>query len=289
MNLLLAIPLAASVPVESGAQVLEAAGSIGFWEGIFLGIIQGVTEFIPVSSSGHLAIGHMIWGQSSGDSERAFDVAVHAATLFAMVLYFRDDIVQLVQKRPKLIGLLMLGCVPACLVGLVFKKNMENLATNAWVVGGAFMINGIFLLASRFFGIETKRLEDLRPSDSLLVGLAQAVAIAPGISRSGMTITSSLICGLRRGEAFVFSFMLGMPVIAAATVYKLSSIKDLAVSDSWGGLIGGFIAAFFSGLVAVWILARLVRRRNLVPFGIYTLGLGLVVIGVKIVNAIWGG
>jgi len=289
MNLLLAIPLAASVPVESAAEVVEAAGNIGFWEGLFLGAIQGVTEFIPVSSSGHLALGHMIWGRSSCDAERAFDVAVHAATLFAMVLYFRDDIVQLMKKRPRLIGLLILGCVPAGLVGLFFKKNMENLATNAWVVGGAFMVNGVFLLASRFFGIETKRLEDLRPSDSLLVGLAQAVAITPGISRSGMTITSSLICGLRRSEAFVFSFLLGMPIIAAATAYKLSSIGKLAVSDSWSGLAGGFVAAFFSGLVAVWILARLVRRRNLVPFGIYTLGLGLVVIGIKIAKAIWGG
>ncbi len=289
MSLLLALPLAASVTAESAAQVVEGGGGIGLWEGLFLGVVQGVTEFIPISSSGHLAVGHMIWGKSDGAAERAFDVAVHAATLFAMMLYFRDEIVQLLTKRPRMMGLILLGCVPAGLVGLLFKDQLEGLALNAYVVGGAFMLNGLFLVASRFFGIETKRLDEMRPSDALLVGLAQAVAIAPGISRSGMTITSGLVCGLRRTEAFVFSFLLGMPIIAAATVYKLRGIQELAVSESWLGLVAGSAAAFFSGLVAVWVLAKLIQRRNLLPFGVYTLGLGLVVIIVKIAYTIWGG
>jgi len=214
-------------------------------------------------------------------------VAVHAATLFAMLLYFRDEVVALFTKRPRLIGLIVLGCIPAGLAGFFFKGWFESLAASAYIVGAAFIVNGLFLVASRFFGIETKRLEDLRPSDSILVGLAQAVAITPGISRSGITITSGLICGLRRKEAFVFSFLLGMPIIAAAAAYKLSSIGKLAVSASWTGLVGGFIAAFLSGLVAVWLLARLIKRRNLLPFGLYTLALGLLVIGAEIARTIW--
>jgi undecaprenyl-diphosphatase len=288
VSLLLALPLAAAAG-ETAAPVAESVGGIGLWEGIFLGLIQGVTEFIPVSSSGHLAVGHMIWGKAAHEAERAFDVAVHAATLFAMVLYFRDDIVNLLRKRPRLLGLIVLGCVPAALIGGLFKNWFEGLAVSAYVVGGAFIINGLFLIASRFFGIETKRLEDLRPSDSLLVGFAQAVALTPGISRAGMTITSGLICGLRRTEAFTFSFLLGMPVIAGAAAYKLKNIGQLAVGDSWLGLLAGFVAAFVSGLAAVWVLAQLVKRRNLLPFGIYTVALGVVVIGVKIFNAIRGG
>jgi undecaprenyl-diphosphatase len=230
----------------------------------------------------------MVWDRSNCGAERAFDVAVHAATLFAMALYFRDEILELLRARHRLIGLIALGCVPAGLVGLLFRETMEGLAGNAWIVGGAFIFNGLFLVASRFFGIETKRTEDLRPSDSLLVGLAQAVAITPGISRSGMTITSGLVCGLRRTDAFAFSFMLGMPIIAAATALKLRKIGQLAVSDSWTGLAAGFIAAFLSGLLAVWLLAKLVRRRNLLPFGIYTLVLGATVIGVKLFRIFWG-
>jgi undecaprenyl-diphosphatase len=287
MSLLLALPLAAAAP-EHAAQMVESGG-IGFFEGLFLGLIQGVTEFIPVSSSGHLALGHMLGMQGAAEAARAFDVAVHAATLFAMMLYFRDEVVSLFAKRPRLIGLILLGCVPAAVAGVFGGHLFEPLATNAYVVGAAFVINGLFLIASKFFGIETKRLEDLRPVDAALVGFAQAVALIPGVSRSGITITSGLICGLRRTEAFVFSFLLGMPIIAGAAAYKLRSIGELAVSDSWHGLAVGFVAAFLAGLASVSILARLVRRRNLLPFGIYTLLLGIVVIGVKVVRAIVGG
>jgi undecaprenyl-diphosphatase len=279
---------AAAAAAEGATQ---AAAGIGFWEGAFLGLVQGATEFIPVSSSGHLVLGRLVRSWMGGAAyapaaeNLAFDVAVHAATLLAMLLYFRDDIVALFRKRPRVMGLVILGCVPAGIIGYFFKDWFHGITASAYVLGAAFMVNGLFLVGSKFFGIETKRLEDLRPSDSLLVGLAQAVALTPGISRSGITITSGLVCGLRRTEAFVFGFMVGMPVIAGATVYELKDIQQLTVSDSWSGLVAGFIVAFISGLVAVWILARLVRRRNLLPFGIYTLILGLAVI---VCQAIWG-
>ena len=303
MNPLLLLPLlgAAAPEIE---QVAEAAGSIGFWEGALMGLVQGVTEFIPVSSSGHLAVGHLIKDimdtapestrtaavlAARQASDRAFDVSVHVATLFAMMLYFRDEIVEIFTKRPRMILLIGLACIPAVLVGLAAGDWFENLATSAYVVGAAFMVNGLFLIASNFFGVETRRMEDMSLGEgaptSLVVGLAQAVALAPGISRSGITITSGFICGLRRSEAFAFSFLVGMPVIAGAAAYKMKDIGQLAVSDSWKGLAGGFAAAFFSGLIAVWILARLVKKRNLLPFGVYTLLLGIAVI---IAKTIWG-
>jgi undecaprenyl-diphosphatase len=294
LSALLAACTLGAAAAESAAPLSGGAG-IGFWEGLLFGLIQGVTEFIPVSSSGHLVVGRLLrqWMggapvTSGGAENAAFDVTVHAATLFAMALYFRDEVLSLLRERTRLIGLIFMGCVPAGLVGLFFGDWFENIQLSrfaGYAVGGAFIINGLFLVSSKFFGIETKRLDDLRPSDSLLVGLAQAVALTPGISRSGITITSGLICGLRRSEAFTFSFLLGMPIISAAAVYKLKDIGQLAVSDSWGGLAGGFMAAFVTGLIAVWILARMVRRRNLLPFGVYTLVLGAVVIVCRIV---WG-
>ena len=287
----LLLSLCAAAPAaESTAPLSDAAAAgIGLWEGLLLGLVQGVTEFLPVSSSGHLAIGHLVWGGGGGEAARAFDVAVHCATLFAMMLYFRDDLVALLTKRPRLITLIVLGSVPAGLLGLLLHAQIEGLAENAWAVGAFLMLNGLVLLTSRYFGVETKRLDDLRPSDSLMVGLAQALGLLPGVSRSGATITGGLVSGLRRNEAFVFSFLLGMPLIAAATAWKLRDIGNLAISTSWNGLVAGFAAAFVSGLVAAWVLARLVRQRNLLPFGIYTLVLGLLVIAVKLVRTIAGG
>jgi undecaprenyl-diphosphatase len=288
---LLAGVLSAAAAESGPPEAAAAAVGIGFWDGVLFGLIQGVTEFIPISSSGHLALGHMVsrWlgvnGPADNGAEKAFDVAVHAATLLVMLMYFRDELRDMLIRRPRLLVLIMLGSVPAGLAGLLAGDWFEGLGISAFILGGCFIVNGLFLTAARYFGIETKRFDDLRPSDSILIGLAQALALAPGISRSGMTITSGMVCGLRRAEAFAFSFLLGMPIIAAATALKLRGIYHLAVSDSWSGLVGGFIAAFFSGLIAVTILARLVKTRNLLPFGIYCLLLGLATV---VAGMIWG-
>jgi undecaprenyl-diphosphatase len=275
---LLAAVAAAAPAAEAAANAPAAAADVGFWQGALLGLVQGITEFLPVSSSGHLAIGHWLFGDAGGESQRvAFDVAVHVATLLAMLIYFRNDIISLLTTRRKLILWILLGSVPAATIGLLFKDAFEVLGKFPLLVAGAFVVNGLLLIASNYFGVETRRLQDMKPSDALLIGLAQAVAITPGISRSGSTISAGLICGIRREEAFTFSFLLGMPAIAGAALLEGLNIKALAMSGSWAGLAAGFVAAFITGLVSVWVLGRLVKRRNLLPFGLYTIALAFVV------------
>ena len=148
----------------------------------------------------------------------------------------------------------------------------------------ALVLNGLFLAASNFFGVETRRLRDMTAGDSLLIGLAQAVAITPGISRSGSTIAAGLVCGMQREEAFTFSFLLGMPAIAGATLLEAREIKALALSGSWGGLVAGFVVAFVAGLVSIWVLGKIVKRRNLLPFGLYTIALAFAVLVIWIIK-----
>ena len=294
-----AAPSAPAVPATpavsptpgSGAVSTATAGdryapdSIGFWEGSLLGLVQGVTEFLPVSSSGHLAIGHWLTEKEGSEAQRpaleaqrvAFDVAMHLATLLAMLIYFRNDIMSLLTTRRRLLGWIVLGSVPAASIGLIFKHTVESLGGFPLFVAGAFVVNGLLLAASNYFGVEMKKLGEMKAGDSLLIGLAQAVAITPGISRSGSTISAGLMCGMRREEAFTFSFLLGMPAIAGAAFLEAGKISAVAFSTSWGGLAAGFVVAFASGLASIWILSRLVKRRNLLPFGLYTIGLALVV------------
>jgi undecaprenyl-diphosphatase len=279
--------LAAAAPAaEAASGAPGGSGGVGFWEGLVLGLIQGVTEFLPVSSSGHLAIGHWLFHETMSKEVRvAFDVTVHAATLLAMVVYFRQEIAALFTTRRVLILWILLGSVPAATVGLLFRDAFESLGGYPLLVAGAFVLNGIFLAASNYFGVETRRLRDMTAGDSLLVGLAQAVAITPGISRSGSTIAAGIVCGLQREEAFTFSFLLGMPAIAGATLLEGRQIEALALSGSWAGLVVGFLVAFVAGLASIWLLSKIVKRRNLLPFGLYTIALAFAILVVWIIKS----
>ncbi len=273
-----AITAATAPAAEAAASAPAAAPAIGFWQGALLGLVQGITEFLPVSSDGHLALGHQLFGSGLEGTQRvAFDVALHFATLLAMLIYFRNEILSLLTTRRKVIPWILLGSVPAAVVGLAFKSRLETLGDNLPLVAVCFLVNGLLLTASRYLGVETRGMRDMKASDALLIGLAQATAIAPGISRSGATISTGLICGIRREEAFAFSFLLGMPAIGGAALRDALEIGSLATSGSWGALAAGFTVAFFSGLASVWFLSRLVKRRNLLPFGVYTIVLAFVV------------
>jgi undecaprenyl-diphosphatase len=282
---ILSVLVAAAPAAEAASGAPPGSGGVGFWEGVVLGLIQGVTEFLPVSSSGHLAIGHWLFGDTMTKELRvAFDVAVHAATLLAMVCYFRQEIAAVLTTRRRLILWILLGSLPAATVGLLCKDEFERMGDYPLLVAAALVLNGLFLAASNFFGVETRRLRDMTAGDSLLIGLAQAVAITPGISRSGSTIAAGLVCGMQREEAFTFSFLLGMPAIAGATLLEAREIKALALSGSWGGLVAGFVVAFVAGLVSIWVLGKIVKRRNLLPFGLYTIALAFAVLVIWIIK-----
>jgi undecaprenyl-diphosphatase len=255
---------------------------VAIWQAVVLGITQGLTEFLPVSSSGHLVIVQSLMAVPEGIAI-SFDIVVHLGTLLAVLLYFRQDLCQLLQgifKRDpaalRLFGALALGTVPAVIIGFLLKDFFEQVFAQPVWIGGALLINGVMLLAvSRFAG--TRELDGVRSLDALWIGLGQAVAILPGISRSGSTIAVGLLRGLSREAAARFSFLLAIPVILGAGLLELKGLLNggyqaIGASAFWIG----FFSAALSGYFIIHLFLSFLRRGSLRPFGIYCLVLGVV-------------
>jgi undecaprenyl-diphosphatase len=258
-----------------------------------LGALQGATEFLPVSSSGHLVIVPelLAWPASS----LTFDVAVHWATALAVLAYFRSDWHRLGARsasalraralrtcpEARLLGLLVLASIPAGVVGLLAESALEqHLAADprgaARAASALLLVTGsVLLISERWKHRQGCSAEDIAPRGALAVGLAQAAAILPGISRSGATIAVGLLAGLSRPQAARFSFLLATPIILAAGVLRLA---DLALAGPQPGelesLAVGFLAAFAVGYAAIGWLLRYLHRASLAPFAAYTWALG---------------
>lgn len=253
------------------------------WNALILGIIQGLTEFLPVSSSGHLELARNILGSTwSPSSNMMFTVTVHGATALATVVTFQKDIRQI------LIGLfrgetedrrfamsILLSMIPAAIVGLYFDDVIEMLFDgNVLLVGVMLIITGLLLfLADR----AKKTHKKVSKMDALVIGIAQAIAILPGISRSGATISTSVLLGIDRERAARFSFLMVVPLIMgkmAMDSMDLFSMSEVDQSQHLIPLLVGFIAAFISGLWACKIMLNLVKRAKLSGFAIYCLAMG---------------
>ena len=251
---------------------------------LLLGLVQGLTEFLPVSSSGHLTLGQSLLGL--GDEDLTFTVLVHAATALSTVVVFRKDMGALLRDvaRPgesgrrarRFTGLLLLSAVPAAVVGLGFKDAIEALATPKFVGAMLCVTASVLFLSQR----ASSGHHPVGAWRALGIGLAQACAILPGISRSGSTIGAALMLGVSREEAARFSFLMALIPIGGATLLTLKdlleqpSTADLA-SGPWAGYALGTLAAFVSGWAACTWMIRLVKRSNLAGFGAYCLGAGL--------------
>ena len=249
-----------------------------------LGLLQGLTEFLPVSSSGHLTLGQALLGLEEEDL--TFAVLVHAATALSTVVVFREEIGALVRdvfrqgvvgvKARTYSGLILLSAVPAAVVGLGFKDTIESLATPRFV-GIMLCVTAVVLFLSQ------RAKSGQRPlgaSRALGIGLAQACAILPGISRSGSTIGAALMLGVPREEAARFSFLMALVPIGGATLLTLKEVLEQptlaeAGSGPWAGYAIGTLAAFASGWVACTWMIRLVKRSNLAGFGVYCLAVGI--------------
>ena len=206
-------------------------------EAILLGILQGLTEFLPVSSSGHLVICQSLLGMK-GDL-LIFDVFVHVGTLFAVVVVFWQDIVDIFRHLfSRYTLLLIVGCIPAALMGLLLDDVFTALFSSVTAVALALILTGLLLLISdRFNG--TRTLKEMRFSDALTIGIFQGLAITPGLSRSGSTIFGALLCGFKRSEAAKFSFIISIPVILGAALkegYDVFSTNGMAVE--WTYFLG---------------------------------------------------
>jgi undecaprenyl-diphosphatase len=256
-------------------------------DGFLLGLIQGLTEFLPVSSDGHLALAENLLGlRASGQLEGVFlDVAVHVATLAAIVIAFRGPLLELagglVRREARAwrdLGLFAIASVPTVVVGLAFRHQIEALYTNLPFVGVAFLVMGGILWTTR--GRMGGTRERPSPLTAVWIGLGQAAAIAPAISRSGCTITAAVWGGVDPVRAANFSFILGVPAIAGAALLEHKEIARGIHEVGLGPVAVAFVTAFVSGLFAIGLLRRFLRARAFHRFAPYLWILGAVTLAV---------
>ncbi len=243
-------------------------------DAIFWGIIQGLTEFLPISSSGHLVVVPALLDRPAPDL--ATSALLHLGTLVAVIVYFRHDLLRMAKfDRParRMISLLIIGTVPAVVLGVLFEDRISDIISDPVLVAFMLIVTGVVLLGTTLMRIGDRRAEDVRPGDSFLIGVAQAAALVPGISRSGMTISAGLARGLSRTEAARFAFLLGIPVIAGAGFLEGLDVMSSGSSISAEVLVG-MLAAALSGYAAISVLLRLLNRFGLAPYGVYCVIVG---------------
>lgn len=252
---------------------------------ILLGLLQGSTEFLPVSSSGHLAIAqHFIDGFSQPGI--LFDVVLHVGTLCAVVIYFWRDLVNIAKspwsKLPegkhyrKLLLLIICGSIPTAIIGLTFKDFLTQLFHNIPVVCAMLVVTGILLFAAERWRSRPRKQSQLTLADALITGLVQGFAILPGISRSGSTIATLLFRGVEGTSAARFSFLLSLPAVTGAALLSLRDVEGLSSGQIPIYLAGG-ATAFLSGLISIHLLMAVVRNKRLAGFAIYCWGVAALV------------
>lgn len=236
------------------------------------GLVQGLTEFLPISSSGHLVLIPALLGIEGPDL--ATSAVLHLGTLAAILWYYRGDLRHLVTaprsaESRTIWMLLVIGTIPAAVIGFSLAGPIDVIFGEPWVVAVSLMVTGVVLAAAALLPPGPRRVEDGRWSDGVVVGIAQAFALLPGISRSGMTITGGLVQGFERVQAARYAFLLGVPAIAAAGLLEGADLlNDGGFHPS---LLVGTVVAGLVGYLAISILVRLLVRRGLLPFAVYCL------------------
>jgi undecaprenyl-diphosphatase len=258
-------------------------------QAIVLGITQGLSEFLPISSSGHLRLVPWLFGWESLDHDpslaKTFDVALHLGTLVGALAYFRNDVVRLARagltsagRRTldgKLAWLLVLSSVPAAITGALFADFIEERTGAIWLIATMLIVFGLILFwADRQKG--RRGIETMRVRDAAIMGVGQALALQPGVSRSGATITTGRFLGLSRDTAARFAFLMSLPITAGALLYKGydTSTGDGIPDDLWAPIAAGVGSSAVTGWLAVWGTLRLVRTRSFAPFVVYRVVVG---------------
>ncbi|WP_134322730.1 undecaprenyl-diphosphate phosphatase [Cumulibacter soli] len=261
-----------------------------FFHSIVLGIIQGLTEFLPISSSGHISIAGNVLGW--GDPGAAYTAVLQIGTELAVVLYFWRDIWTIgsgwvrgvfskaARREPtwKQGWFIIIGSMPIVVVGLLFEDYIDNEFRNLWVIGTTLIVLGIALGLAERYARKVKPIEDLTLKHAILYGAAQALAVIPGVSRSGATITMGLALGYERAAATRYAFLLAIPAVVGAGIYKL---KDIPGGDNAYGAVPtiiGTVVAFVVGLAVIHWLLKWVSTHSYAPFVAYRITLGAIVL-----------
>mgnify|MGYP006422237699 CR=1 FL=1 len=254
------------------------------WQIVVLAIIQGITEFLPISSSAHLILPSELLNWQ--DQGLAFDVAVHVGTLAAVTAYFRRDLGRLagawrrdtlarrVGPDSGLAWAIVIATIPAGLAGFLFDDAIEQQLRSAVVIATATIGYGLVLWWSDAAGTRDRGLATLRLRDAMIIGLAQALALIPGTSRSGITITAALFLGFKRESAARFSFLLSIPLIAAAGTLKAMELLGQGDAAQWQPILYGTLLAFVSAFLCIHLFLRFLERIGLMPYVIYRLLMG---------------
>lgn len=254
-------------------------------ESLFLGAVQGLTEFLPISSSGHLIIFHRFLGTPSSFT---FDVLLNIGTLMALLVFLRSKIAQLSKdifnnKKINYFMYLLIASLPAFLVGFFANDLLKDLQADIWLIVLMLVILGLAMI--RWGNIKGTR--ELKAYDAVAVGLAQAVALIPGTSRSGITVLVALIKGVKIKEALEFSFLLAIPTISGALVYTLIFDNGASyISENVGLILAGNLSSFLFGALAIKSLLSIVQKYGLAPFGWYRIVLGSVLAMLLFTNTI---
>jgi undecaprenyl-diphosphatase len=276
---------------------------VNLLQALFLGVLQGATEFLPVSSSGHLVL--VPWLLRWSSPGLAFDAVVHWGTAVAVIVYFWEEWIGLVRAailslrevwsrssgpraeaasrdeaggthRALLAWLILLGTVPGVLAGYFLEDFFEGMFARPGAAAGFLLVTAILLVASERLGRRERGLDDLGALDALVVGVGQALAIFPGVSRSGATIAAGLVRGMEREPAAHFSFLLATPIILGAGLLKVVELgRTGALLTEAPVLVAGFVAAALVGLACIHFLLRYLQRHRLYPFAIYCALLGM--------------
>jgi len=261
--------------------------SLGYGRAVLLGFIQGVTEFLPISSDGHLVVAERLAGVAG--PTLMLNVVLHGGTLAAVVLFYAKDLGGLLaalarapkagfraQPETRLVGLLLLACVPTGIIGVLLKEPVENRLSTIYWAGAGFLVTAsvlMFTRGARGFAAGARAAAALRPRDALLVGTVQGIAVLPGVSRSALTISTALFLGVAPADAARFSFLLAIPAIAGALVLELR--HGIPAGTAVGPLLVGAAVSFVTGLVALRLLVGMLSRGRFAEFALYLIPLGM--------------
>ena len=253
-------------------------------EVIILSIIQGITEFLPISSSAHLILPSAIFGWA--DQGIAFDVAVHVGTLLAVMIYFRQDIGNLTVGWLKSIGghhstdsklawWVILATIPAGLAGLFAADLIETFLRSPWVIAVTTIVFGLLLWVADATAKQLVKMEQMGWQQALIIGIAQAFALIPGTSRSGITMTAAMLIGLDKLSAARFSFLLSIPIIVLSGGYQTTKLLSEPTQYDIAGILLGVVLSFISAYICIHYFLKIISRMGMLPFVIYRLLLGV--------------
>jgi undecaprenyl-diphosphatase len=256
------------------------------FQALILGILQGLAEFLPISSSAHLALAPWIFGWQ--DPGLSFDVALHVGTLVALLWYFRAEWLRLLASalvicrtrslqgpEERRLAYLVIATIPGGIAGLLLERKADEAFRAPWLIAGALIVMGTVLWAVDAIAPARRTVDQIGWRDAIAIGVAQVLALVPGVSRSGATITAGRALQLDRESAAIFSFLLSMPIIAAAAILKLPHLLRAGVTAP---LVVGVVSAAVSGFFAIAVVLRYVKRHSYGAFAVYRVVLGIAVL-----------